>query len=407
MNQNDVKISFYLKKGEANEQGECPVIARLSVGKCSSAAFSAKLSVPAALWASGRAAGKSAAAKEINRQLDGIRASALSIWREQSAIRDHVTAEQVRCVLLGMAFGQETLLSYFRAHNENFDKHVGVNRAGETAYSYWYALKRVAVFLQTQYKLSDIPFTALDRSFIDKYDLHLRTDCRLSPGSIVLLTTRLNTIVGNAVAEGIITADPFAGYEPERPKREQKYLTAKELNLLMTTPLDTPKRYLVRDLFLFSCYTGIPYGDMCLLTQDDLETAEDGAVWIKASRRKTKIDYDVPLLDLPLHILDKYRNTAPDGRLLPMYSNRELNRQIKRIARMCGIERRLVFHAGRHTYATEITLSHGVPLETVSRMLGHSRVTTTQIYAKVTDDKIDTDTGTLDKKIAQRFSVVI
>lgn len=173
MNQNDVKVSFYLKKGEANERDECPVIARLSVGKYSSAAFSAKLSVPPALWASGRAAGKSAATREINRQLDGIRASALSIWREQSAIRDHVTAGQVRCVLLGMAFGQETLLSYFRAHNENFDKHVSINRAGETAHSYWYALKRVAVFLQTQYKLSDIPFTALDRSFIDKYDLHL------------------------------------------------------------------------------------------------------------------------------------------------------------------------------------------------------------------------------------------
>lgn len=222
-----------------------------------------------------------------------------------------------------------------------------------------------------------------------------------------MLVTRLNTIVGEAIAEGIITADPFAGYEAEHPEREQKYLTAAELQRLMTTPLHDPKLYHIRDLFLFSCYTGIPYGDMCRLTTEDLEVAEDGEVWIKTARKKTKIDYEVPLLDIPLLILDKYRDMAPEGKLLPMYSNNELNRTLKRIAAICGIERKLVFHCGRHTYATEITLSHGVPLETVSKMLGHSRISTTQIYAKVTDDKIDMDTRSLEEKIAGRFSVAI
>lgn len=207
--------------------------------------------------------------------------------------------------------------------------------------------------------------------------------------------------------EAIITADPFAGYEAEHPEREQKYLTAAELQRLMTTPLHDPKLYHIRDLFLFSCYTGIPYGDMCRLTTEDLEVAEDGEVWIKTARKKTKIDYEVPLLDIPLLILDKYRDMAPEGKLLPMYSNNELNRTLKRIAAICGIERKLVFHCGRHTYATEITLSHGVPLETVSKMLGHSRISTTQIYAKVTDDKIDMDTRSLEEKIAGRFSVAI
>ena len=163
----------------------------------------------------------------------------------------------------------------------------------------------------------------------------------------------------------------------------------------------------VRDLFLFSCYTGIPYGDMCRLTAEDLEVAEDGEVWVKTARKKTHIHYELPLLDVPLHILDKYRDTAPEGKLLPMYDNSEMNRALKRIAALCGIERRLVFHCGRHTYATEITLSQGVPLETVSKMLGHSRISTTQIYAKVTDDKIGTDTEKLDEKIAERFPVAI
>lgn len=407
MNTEDVKVSFYLKKSEANESGECPVMARLTVGKYSEAAFSAKMLVPVSVWSSGRAMGKSARTREINRQLDEIRATALSIYREQSAVRENVTAEEIKSRLLGMASEQVTLRSYFRTFNENFDKRVGANREQKTADSYWYALSHLTRFLKEKYNLSDIPFTALDESFIRKYDLHLRLDCHLAPATIILLTTRLGTIIREAVSDGIITANPFAGYEPKRPVPRQKYLTGEELERIMNTPLPKQKLYHVRDLFLFSCYTGIPYGDMCRLTKEDLEVAEDGELWIRTSRKKTKVAYEVPLLDVPLYILEKYRNIALEGQLLPMYTNSELNSQLKKIAELCGIERRLVFHAGRHTYATEITLSQGVPLETVSKMLGHSRISTTQIYAKVTDEKIDADTRSLDTKISGRFSIAI
>lgn len=407
MNTEDVKVSFYLKKSEANESGECPVMARLTVGKYSETAFSAKMLVSVSLWSSGRAMGKSARTREINQQLDEIRATALSIYREQSAVREKVTAEEVKSRLLGVASEQATLWSYFRSFNENFDKRVGANREQATADSYWYALNHLTRFLKEKYNLSDIPFTALDESFIRKYDLHLRLDCHLAPGTIILLTTRLGTIIREAVSDGVITANPFAGYEPKRPASRQKYLTGEELERIMNTPLPKQKLYHVRDLFLFSCYTGIPYGDMCRLTKEDLEVAEDGELWIKTSRKKTQIAYEVPLLDVPLYILEKYRDIAPEGQLLPMYTNSELNSQLKKIAELCGIERRLVFHAGRHTYATEITLSQGVPLETVSKMLGHSRISTTQIYAKVTDEKIDTDTRNLDTKISERFSIAI
>ena len=407
MNTEDVKVSFYLNKSEANESGECPVMARLTVGKYSETAFSAKMLVSVSLWSSGRAMGKSARTREINQQLDEIRATALSIYREQSAVREKVTAEEVKSRLLGVASEQATLRSYFRSFNENFDKRVGANREQATADSYWYALNHLTRFLKEKYNLSDIPFTALDESFIRKYDLHLRLDCHLAPGTIILLTTRLGTIIREAVSDGVITANPFAGYEPKRPASRQKYLTGEELERIMNTPLPKQKLYHVRDLFLFSCYTGIPYGDMCRLTKEDLEVAEDGELWIKTSRKKTQIAYEVPLLDVPLYILEKYRDIAPEGQLLPMYTNSELNSQLKKIAELCGIERRLVFHAGRHTYATEITLSQGVPLETVSKMLGHSRISTTQIYAKVTDEKIDTDTRNLDTKISERFSIAI
>ena len=244
-------------------------------------------------------------------------------------------------------------------------------------------------------------------SFILDYDSHLRTDCRLSPGTIINLTVQLKIIVGEAVADGIITTYPFTGYEPVRPKQKRRYLTSEELQRLMTMPLHRPNLYLTRDLFLFSCYTGIPYSDMRLLSKEHLSLADDGTWWIRSSRRKTGVEFEIPLLDLPLHIMEKYRDTAPDGKLLPMYSNSTMNLNLKRIAKLCDIDCPLVFHAGRHTYATEITLGHGVPLETVSKMLGHARIETTQIYAKVTDDKINADTRVLNERIAEHFSVVI
>lgn len=407
MNYEDVKVSFYLKKNEMKEDGRCPLMATLSIGKFSETTFSAKMNVPVSLWTSGRAKGKSHEAIVINQQIDDLRASAISHYKELSAMKEKVTAEEVKSLLLGMASGQETLIPYFRTHNENFDKRIGVNRKKGSEKGYWHALNHLMKFLQVKYKLSDIPFSALDRSFIDKFDLYLKIDCGLAPGTIVLITTRLNTIIGNAIVEGIITKHPFAGYEPERPKRQQKYLTRSELSKLMTTPLTKPKHYLIRDLFLFSCYTGIPYADMRKLTDEDICIADDKVIWIKTSREKTGMDYEIPLLELPLQILDRYRGTAPNGKLLPMYHNSDLNKELKKLARICGIDRRLTFHCGRHTYATEITLSQGVPIETVSRMLGHSQITTTQIYAKITNDKIDEDMKALEKRIEGKFKFAI
>ena len=407
MNQEDVRVSFYLKKSEADEQGECPIMGRLNVGKYSEAAFSVKMTAPESAWLSGRATGKSARSREINRQLDEIRASALSIYQDLFALRENVSAEEVKCILLGMAYGQETLLDYFRTYIKHFEQRVGVNRTIKSARTYRCACEHVERFLSERLRLSDIPFSALDRSFIGKFDLYLHTERRLAPNTVVLYMSRLHTVINKAIAAGIITADPFAGYEPPRPERKRRYLTGEELQRLMTTPLPSSRLYLVRDLFLFSCYTGISYGDMCRLTAANLETAEDETTWIKATREKTNVEFEIPLLDLPLHIIDKYRDTTSDGKLLPMYGNSELNKGLKHLAATCGIDRKLTFHMARHTYATEITLSHGVPMETVSRMLGHSRVDTTQIYAQVTDNKIDIDTQSLDERIAECFTIAI
>ena len=199
-----------------------------------------------------------------------------------------------------MAFGQETLLDYFQTYIEHFEKRVGVNRTAKSARSYRNAYEHIAQFLSERLRVSDIPFSALDRLFVDKFDLYLRTERKLASSTVVLYMSRLYTVINKAIAAGIITADPFSGYEPPRPERRRRYLTREELQRLMTTPLSVPRLYLVRDLFLFSCYTGISYGDMCRLTAVNLETAEDGTVWIKATREKTKVEFEISLLDLLL-----------------------------------------------------------------------------------------------------------
>lgn len=286
MNQTDVKVSFYLKKSETDAKGNCPVMARLIIGRYYETAFSLKLRVPQSLWLSGRASGKSVAAREINCKLDEIRATALGIYTELSAIRENVTAEEVKHQLLGMASGQEPLLSYYRYFMRNFEKRVGVNRTEKTLYAYRNSYNHVVSFLQTEYKLSDFPFTALDRSFIEKYVLYLRSECNLSQSSIVNLSVMLKTVVGEAIADGIIAVNPFIGYELARPKPKQKYLTSEELHRIMVTPMHNRTLYHVRDLFLFSCFTGISYIDMCLLSDEHLSLAEDGVWCIKSARKK-------------------------------------------------------------------------------------------------------------------------
>ena len=148
---------------------------------------------------------------------------------------------------------------------------------------------------------------------------------------------------------------------------------------MMTTPLHNAKLYHIRDLFLFSCYTGIPYGDMCMLTKEDLATDEDGTLWIKTSRKKTKIDYEVPLLDILIYIIDKYRDVDSDGKLLPMYSNSEMNRHLKDIGKGLGLHQPLTMYCARHSWAS-IARDEGIPLSVISEGMRHDSEKTTQIY---------------------------
>lgn len=401
-----VKVSFYLKKDEAKADGTCPVIGRLTVGE-TSAKFSMKCYAPLSLWdtAAGRLRGKSKEANELNARLDKTRVSANAHYKELAALKDNVTAHQVKCLLQGMAASQETLVRYFEKHNEKFEQRVGINREHSTFFEYQNALRHLKNFLKHKYNVSDIPFSALDMSFIESYDFYLRVEMQRKPNTILGIVTRMGKMIKYAICEGIITGDPFTDYSPKRPKPQQKYLTRAELNKIMNTPLDHPNRYLTRDMFLFSCFTGLAYRDMRNLSEKNIVEDDDGMLWIKTTRQKTGTPCEIPLLELPIQIIEKYRDIAPEGKLLLMLSCKRLNINLQKIAKICGIERRLVFHCGRHTYASEITLSQGVPMETVSRMMGHKDLRSTRIYAKVTNDKINEDMSKLEKRVTNKYKL--
>jgi site-specific recombinase XerD len=209
-----------------------------------------------------------------------------------------------------------------------------------------------------------------------------------------------------AMNEGILSADPFYGYKPVYPKETQKkYLTLAELESIINTSLTGSTLNLVKDMFLLSCFTGLAYTDMCNLTGENIFKAPDGVSWIRTCRRKTGVESRIPLLEIPLRIIEKYRDTAPNGRLLPMISNASMNKYLKLIAVQCGIKQNLIFHSGRHTYASTVTLSQGVPIESVSSMLGHKNLSTTNIYAKMTDERIGADMAALELRITDRYQL--
>lgn len=401
-----LKLSFYLKKNEEKSDGSCPVMGRLTVDR-SMVQFSTKLVAPVLLWDTtfGRCKGKSKEAVGINNRLEQIRLSVNHHFEEILSVKEHTTAEAVKNAFQGIASEQETLVKYFEKHNENFSQRVGINRELSTYVEYQNALRHLKNFLRHKYRVSDIPFSALDDAFIRSYDFYLRVELNRKPNTILGIVTRLRKMIKYAICEGILTSDPFVNYAPLRPKPEQKYLTRAELNKIMFTPLDHPNRYLVRDMFLFACFTGLAYRDMYNLTERNLFAGTDGTIWLRGTRQKTGTPYEIPLMDLPLQIIRKYRGLDPDGRLLLMLSCKRMNINLQKIAVMCGIERRLVFHCGRHTYASEITLSQGVPIETVGRMLGHRDLRSTRVYAKITNDKIDRDMQLLEERIQNRYKL--
>lgn len=394
------KVLFYVKKGSEKPNGNLPLMCRITVdGEIKQ--FSCKMDVPLRLWdvKNNRASGKSVEAQRINRAVDKIRVEVNRRYQELMQADGYVTVAKLKDTYLGIGVKQETLLKLFEQHNAEFAKKVGHSRVKGTFQRYITVCKHLHEFIPYTYKREDIPLKELNLTFINDFEYFLRTEKKCRTNTVWGYMIVLKHIVSIARNDGRLPFNPFAGYINSPESVDRGYLTKAEIQTLMDVPMKNAYYELVRDMFVFSVFTGLAYSDMKNLTTDNLQTFFDGNLWIITRRKKTNTESNIRLLDVPRKIIEKYRGLARDNKVFPIPSNTTCNKILKEIGRQCGFKTRLSTHVARHTNATTVLLSNGVPIETVSRLLGHTNIKTTQIYAKITNQKISQDMETLSHKL--------
>jgi site-specific recombinase XerD len=394
------KILFYIKRNAQKKDGTMPVVARITVnGKISQ--FNTKLYALPELWSveKGKATGRTKEAVSINNLLEEIKTSIHKVYHELRRKEAGVTSERVRNEFLGINLEQDTLLTLFKKHNDDFLKLVGISKSKATYQKYEVTRKRLSDFLMYKYKIKDIALKEINYSFISYFETYLRSECNCGTNITAKYLQQFKRIVIIAKNNGWIVADPFANFKIRLEKVDRGYLTKEELNTIMGKEFTIKRLEQVRDVFIFSCFTGLAYVDAKNLRQNNISTSFDNETWIMTKRKKTGIASNIPLLEVPKMILNKYKDVLHSGQLLPILSNQKTNSYLKEIADLCGIEKNLTFHLARHTFATTVTLSKGVPIESVSKMLGHTNIRTTQIYARITNEKIGLDMKKLASKL--------
>ena len=258
-------------------------------------------------------------------------------------------------------------------------------------------------FLVKKYGRLDIAFKELDENFLLEFDTYARRNWGCGTNAIIKHVQRIRKIVKKVVSKNWLHKDTFMNFEATAEKTHRTFLTDWELNAIEEKTFEIDRLEKVKDIFIFSCYTGLANVDVEKLTADNLVVGIDGKKWIYTFREKTNEKSNIPLLPKALQIIGKYKNDPKSlnrGKLLPVISNIKTNAYLKEIADVCGIKKNLTFHMARHTFATTITLTNGVPIETVSNMLGQSKITTTQIYAKVLENKVSADMSVLERKLS-------
>ena len=394
-------IIFYLKRQAARKDGTVPVMGRITVDGTQTQ-FSCKITIDPKVWdtKSGRATGRSAAAIEANRMLDNMRVSINKHYREIMDRDNYVTAEKVKNAFLGLEHRCRTLLQVFKQHNEDYEKMYEAGmKAKATLLKYQCVYRHLEEFIYQRYHVRDIALKELTPAFISDFDIFLRTEKNCCTNTVWLYLCPLRTMVSIAISNEWLSRDPFRDYEVKKEQTTRYFLTKDEIRQLMDGKLKNAKQELYRDLFVFCIFTGLSFSDMRNLSEDNIRTYFDEHLWISINRQKTGVQSNIRLLDIPKKILEKYRGLREDGKIFSVPHYMTCLYGIRAVAKRCGITKHLTWHMSRHTMATEICLTNGVPIETVSSILGHKNITTTQIYAKITKEKLNQDMENLSTRL--------
>ena len=370
------KVLFYVKRTAARvSDGKAPVMARITIDG-DIATFSAKLFVTPSLWnaEAGKVNGKSAEAVEINPQLEEIKARINNHYYQILRADDFVTSEKVRNAFLGIGVMENCILKDFQTMNKEFGDMVEKKlRAKSTYNKYLTVYKHLEAFVWEKKKRTDMAYKELTKDFIDDFDSYLRNEKGLSANTLWIYTMPVLSLTDKAWRRGIIRTDPFSEYKLEMEETDRGYLTEEELQTVANTVFVDKQTNLVRDMFLFGCFTGLSYIDIKTLTFDKIQRMDfDGEEWIITRRTKTKVSSNVPLMEIAKEL----------------------------IATVCGINKEVTFHLSRHTFATTVYLCNGGTIEALSKILGHKHISTTQIYAVVTNKMVSSDFRAISANLA-------
>ncbi|PZF71272.1 site-specific integrase [Taibaiella soli] len=379
---------FFLKRDIRNME-TVPIYLRITVsGKRAEMSLDRKVSRYLWIKSQGRIEAVNKVAKEINKYLNLIEGKVYEAYESLVRRGEVITALKVKNRLKGIDDEPKMLVGIFQKHNRRIAALVPVQYAAGTLERYKTSLSHTVEFVKWKYGSSDIDVKQIDPEFIADYDLYLRTVRKCSNNTTVKYLKNFRKIIRICLANGWIDSDPFVLYKAKIKTVYPVCLDEQELRAIIAKIFVIDRLNQVKDIFLFSCFTGLAYADVAKLTIENIVIGVDSQKWLSFVRTKTRSMVNVPLLQPALRIIDKYSGQA---KLLPVLSNQKMNGYLKEIADICGIKKRLTFHVARHTFATTVTLNNNVPIESVSKMLGHKSIATTEHYAKLMDTKVGRD----------------
>ena len=398
------RVVFYLRSNYVNKEGKTSVMLRIYLNNERLSLGSTGIAITASQWDKDkeRIKGRTTDALSTNLQLDNIASGLQAIFRKIE-ISDDLSLERIKSEFLGKKDEIDTLMQLFEKHNTDISKQVGISVSKATLQKYNVCKRHFSDFLNKQYKRNDLKLTELTYLVIREFDLYLRTVVGQNSNTATKTMKTFKTITLLGQKMGVLLHDPFMNHRFHLEPVNRGFLTDEEILLIANKEMGIPRLELVRDIFIFSCFTGLAYIDVSNLTPDHIVTLGDKQ-WIMTQRQKTSVETNILLLDIPKAIIDKYCDNPAypkrENKLFPILSNQKMNAYLKEIADLCGIKKNLTFHLARHTFAT-MSLSKGVPMESVSKMLGHTNIKTTQIYARITNKKIEHDMEELAGKLGK------
>lgn len=400
-----VSILLYIKKTKLDSLGKANIYLRITVdGR--RAEFSIHRKIQPSRWSSdtGLAKGSSKEIQELNRYIASIKSKIFSFHQLFIDQGEMVTAVKLRDRYLGKDEECRMLLEIFQDHNDQLEELIGIDYATNTLIRYKTTKNHITNFIQKEYKVKDIPLKKVDIKFINNLEYFLKTKEKCSHNTSFKYVSNLKKIIRIAYTNGWIAIDPFLHYKTKFKIVDREFLLEHEIESIIEKKTSIERLNLVKDIFIFCCFTGLAYIDVKKLSKDNILLGIDGEYWVKTKRTKTDSRSNIPILPIAQSILNKYAyhpDILNSDKVLPVLSNQKMNTYLKEIADICGIQKNLTFHLARHTFATTITLNNGVPIESVSKMLGHKSLRATQHYAKILDKKVSDDM----KALRDKFTV--